>query len=68
MSRYNIVAKCSSGRRDFRKWRTSDLLKFTRFLDANYPDWKYFNVYDRRTRVQLSSFTKNSKPLTKYVR
>jgi len=44
------------------KYRLNDLLKFTSFIDKNFPEWKWFNVYSKKTRAQLMSFTKYKKP------
>ena len=45
------------------KYRLNDLLKFTSFLDRNYPEWKWFNVFSKETKMQIMSFTKNRRPL-----
>jgi hypothetical protein len=48
----------------FLKYRTvNNLLKFTAFLDVNFPEWRYYNVYDKTTKEQITSFTKNKRPL-----
>lgn len=46
-------------------YRSSDLLNFTRFLNKSYPEWRFFNVYDKESGQQLASFTKNKQPQTK---
>ena len=44
-----------------------DLITWTAFLDKAYPNWTYFNVYDKKTGVQLASFTKNNRPTFRKV-
>ena len=33
---------------------------FAMFLDKEHSEWKYFNVYDRRTRQYLKRFYKGN--------
>ena len=52
------------------KYRFDNLLAFTKFLDKNWVEWKWFNVYSNKDidkGKQLASFTKFKKPITKYV-
>lgn len=61
MKEYSCIIKTSS--KQFVKYRTvRDLLKFTIFLDAMFPEWRYYNVYDKTTKQQIASFTKNNRP------
>jgi len=68
------------GTDDVYKWHTSDLLKFTSFLDSKYPNdwkenlgykigWKWFNVYEHfhKKYNQLESFTVNKRPRSKHI-
>jgi hypothetical protein len=52
------------------KYRVNDLIKFTRFLDEEWMDWKWFNVY-LNTGVnkggQIVSYTKNKRPESRFV-
>ncbi|MEQ8580098.1 MAG: hypothetical protein RIB01_15420 [Balneola sp.] len=50
-----------------KKYRTSNLLKFTEFLDETWPTWKWFNVYDKKTDRQLGNFTNKDRPSGKYI-
>ena len=43
--------------------KVSNLIKFTGFIDRKFPDWKYFNVFDAKTRQPVASFTINDRPL-----
>ncbi len=43
-------------------WHTDNLLSFVSFLDKQHSSWKWFNVYNTKTGVQLSSFTKYKRP------
>ena len=58
---YSCIVKVDGER--FVKYRTvNNLLKFTLFLDANFSEWRYYNVYDKTTKQQIASFTKNKRP------
>jgi len=45
----------------------TNLLRFTEHLDKTYPDWRWFNVYDSKTRNKLISFTKNRRPSAPFI-
>jgi hypothetical protein len=49
------------------KYHVNDLLKFTLFLDTKHPSWKYFNVFNKKTREQIASFTIHNKPKTRFI-
>lgn len=52
------------------KYRFDDLLKFTKFLDSSWSEWNWFNVFsnrDENKNQQLGSFTKNNKPISKFI-
>lgn len=58
---YSCIVKVDAER--FVKYRTvNNLLKFTIFLDENFPMWRYYNVYNKKTKEQITSFTKNKRP------
>jgi len=58
---YSCIVKVDTER--FVKYRTvRDLVKFTVFLDANFPTWRFYNVFDKETKVQITSFTRNNRP------
>ena len=61
MALYTIITKV--GEQRFVKYRNvSNLLRFTDFLDKKFPTWKYFNVYDKKSKKQIASFTINNRP------
>jgi len=62
---YVIIVKV--GEKKYLKYHISNLVSFTEFLNRCYSDWKYFNVYDRKTRKQICSFTQRNQPNTKHV-
>ena len=44
-----------------KKWSYVHKLNgFAIFLDNKYPDWTYFNVYDKRDRKYLKRFYKGN--------
>ena len=52
------------------KYRVTDLIKFTQFLDKKWSGWKWFNVYSNigvNKGGQLASFTKSKRPESKFV-
>lgn len=51
-----------TGDSKFLKYHVNDLLKFTKFLDTTWSDWKFFNVFDKKTENQIASFTINDRP------
>jgi len=63
--KYVVITKV--GGKDFKKWRTNDLLKFKNFLDKSYPAWRWFNVFCNKEKTQIASFTKNNPPLGKDI-
>jgi len=51
---YSVIAKCSAKEKDFRKWRkVTNLVKFKEWLTTNFPEWKFYNIYDKKTREHL---------------
>jgi hypothetical protein len=51
------------GNEKFIKYEHVDnLIRFTAFLDTKFPDWRYMNVFDRKTHKQIASFTKKNRP------
>jgi len=71
--KYKVIAKAGGkavGENGFVKYNVNDLLKFTQFLDATFPDWRYFNVF-RYTKEgngeRLESFTKYKRPTHKFL-
>ena len=52
------------------KYRFNDLLKFTNFLDSKWQEWKWYNVFSNKNEnknLQLGSFTKKNKPISRYI-
>jgi len=63
--KYRIIVKVDNDR--FVKYRTSDLLSFTKFLDESWNGWRWFNVYDKKTDLQIASFTNKNRPQNKVI-
>lgn len=66
--KYKVIAKVDSEK--FVKYNVNDLLKFSLFLDNNFPEWRWFNVYDYvkdSSGGQIGSFTKNKRPTGKFI-
>ncbi|NQZ79185.1 MAG: hypothetical protein HRT61_24155 [Ekhidna sp.] len=59
---YKCIVKV--GAEDFKAWHVRNLVSFTNFLDREHPTWRFFNVYCKKNRTQLASFTKNNRPTT----
>lgn len=62
---YKCIVKISNER--FLKYNVNNLLLFTAFLDREFPMWRWYNVYSKRTKEQLANFTKNRRPFKKWV-
>jgi hypothetical protein len=66
--KYKVIAKVETEK--FVKYNVNNLLLFTSFLDKNFPNWRWFNVYEYRkddSGTQLANFTKNNRPSRMYV-
>lgn len=66
--KYSVIAKV--GNNKFVKYNVNNLLLFTSFLDREFPDWRWFNVYCKGTEgvgQQLASFTSKSRPMSRYL-
>lgn len=56
---YSVVVFLSTG--EVKKWSYVGRLKgFVKFLDEKHSDWKYMNVYNRKTRAYLKRFYKGN--------
>jgi hypothetical protein len=68
MKKYKVIAKIGSDK--FVKYNVNNLLLFAKFLDKEFQDWRWFNVfaYQKDSQgIQLASFTKNNRPKKMYV-
>lgn len=68
MKKYKVIVKV--GKDKFVKYNVNNLLLFTVFLDENFKDWKWFNVYNYTkdsTGEQVGNFTNINRPLTKFI-
>ena len=67
-TRYKVIVKVKNnpdGTAKCVRYRVRNLIKFTAYLDKEYSEWKWFNVYSNHTPdkgVQLGNFTKNKRP------
>jgi hypothetical protein len=72
-NKYAVIVKVKNnpdGTAHCLKYRVTDLIKFTQFLDKNWAAWRWFNVYSNtgiNKGEQLANFTKNKKPESKFV-
>jgi hypothetical protein len=68
MKKYKVIAKVDSEK--FVKYNVNNLILFTQFLDTNFPNWRYFNVYryaKDSNGEQIANFTKNNRPQNRYL-
>lgn len=49
------------------KHHVNDLLKYTAYLDHTFPGWRWFNVYGKKSRDKLGSFTRNNRPVSRWL-
>ena len=60
-----VIVKTGKGKEDFARYEyVNDLVRFTQFLDRQFPEWCYMNVYEREGRKQIASFTKYKRPVS----
>jgi hypothetical protein len=68
--KYKVIAKVGNlpdGKAKCVKYRVTNLVKFTVFLDHQFPDWRWFNVYDNKTGQQIASYTRNNRPSNRHA-
>lgn len=72
-NKYAVIVKVKNnpdGTAHCLKYRVTDLIKFTQFLDKKWAAWKWFNVYSNtgiNKGEQLTNLTKNKRPESKFV-
>lgn len=64
MKKYKVVAKVEDQK--FVKYNVNNLLLFTQFLDKNFSDWRWFNVYNM-SQEQIANFTNKSRPTSSHI-
>ena len=52
---------------EYKTYHTSDLIDIQNFFDRKFPQWRFFNVYDKKNGNNLASFTKTRRALSKKV-
>jgi hypothetical protein len=65
MRQYIVIVKV--GKDHFVKYHVRDLIKFTSFIDKNFPDWRFFNVFDKEKGNQIANFTTKNRPIKSRV-
>jgi len=63
--KYAVIVKVDAEK--FCKWRCNNLLKLVVFLDSKWSDWRYFNVYDNKTKQQIGNYTNKNRPTTPFI-
>lgn len=67
---YRVITKTGEIRNNsdhFAKHHVNNLVSYAAYLDKSFPNWKYFNVFDKETEQQIASFTKNKRPTSKQL-
>lgn len=65
IKKYRVIAKVGNDK--FVKYNVNNLILFTQFLDRSYEKWRWFNVYDKKTKNQIANFTVNNRPDRMYI-
>jgi len=68
IKKYICIVKVGEAR--FLRYHVNDLIRFTEFLDKQFSDWRWFNVYSNskvQKRSQVASFTRNRRPDKRFV-
>jgi len=55
--KFCIIAKV--GNDFFVKYRCNDINNCLNFIQTKYPDFRYANIFNKVTRQQIHSYTKN---------
>lgn len=63
----NVICIVKADNTKFVRYHVTNLLSFKKFLDKKYPNWLYINVFNKETRKQITSFTKNSPPTKRTI-
>jgi len=63
--KYKCIVKV--GPKKFVSYHVTNLLLFTAFLDRHFPDWRYCNVFSKKTGEQLGNFSKNNRPTSRFI-
>jgi len=69
MKKYKTITKV--GNDHFVKFNVNNLRLFTMYLDREFPNWRWFNVYRYTkdgTGEQLANFTRNKRPTSAYLK
>jgi len=62
---YRVIVKVDDTK--FVKYHINNLLSFTSFLDKEFPNWRWFNVFEKTTGTQVASFTNKDRPIRSKV-
>jgi hypothetical protein len=66
--KYKVIAKVGNDK--FVKYNVNNLVLFAKFLDHQFPDWRFFNVYAYTkddSGSQIANYTKNQRPDSRYA-
>jgi hypothetical protein len=63
--KYKVIAKVNDDK--FVKYNVNNLMKFVQFLDKDFEGWRWFNVYDKKTKLQIANFTTNKRPNNVFI-
>jgi len=68
MKKYKVIAKVENDK--FVKYNVNNLVLFAAFLDKNFTDWRWFNVYEYKKAgdgIQLGNFTRHRRPERRFI-
>ena len=57
-----MIAIVKISQTEFHKYHVRNLLNFTKWLDTKFPGWKWYNVFDKKTNLQIGNFTTKQRP------
>ena len=66
--KYKVIAKVETNK--FVKYNVNNLLAFTEFLDTNFKDWRWFNVYQYTADGignQIGNFSNKNRPSSRFI-
>lgn len=63
--KYKVIAKINNEK--FVKYNVNNLILFSEFLNEEFGGWRWFNVYDKKTKKQIGNFTKHNPPTRRFL-
>lgn len=60
--KYKVIVKIANDK--FVKYNVDCLISFERFLSFKFPNWRWYNVFCKKSGLQIANYTKKLKYTT----